>query len=131
MSKLVSSLLIILLGALIMSALIFLQGKPIPEPGEYKYSLMLRSNFTWVAILVQVIAGFLLGYWLTYNPFFIGICLLFIFPFTAILESIYYRGSHNLIPFEFVVYFLYSLPATSAAFLGKFLAKRQLLSTKH
>ena len=106
-----------------MAALIFLQGKPIPEPGEYKYSLMLRTNFTWIALLVQVISGFILGYRHNLNPFLVGVSLISVFPLTAIMESIYYRGSHNWIPVEFVIYFLYSLPATSAAFIGKYLAK--------
>jgi hypothetical protein len=124
LSKLISSLLIILLGVFIMAALIFLQGKPVPAPGEYHYSYMLRGNFTWIAILIHVIAGFALGYRFQFNPFRVGICLIGIFPLTAVIEATYYKGSHNLIPFEFLMHFLYALPAVGAAFAGTGLFKR-------
>lgn len=125
MSRLTTLLLIGLLGALIMAALILMQGIPSPAPGEYKYSQMLRNNFTWIALVAHLLAGFVLGYRYQVNPLLVGICLISIFPITAILESTYYRGSHNLIPFEFIVYFIYSLPAASAAFIGKWLNERK------
>ena len=108
-----------------MATLIFIQGKPVPVPGEYKYTQMLRSNYTWVAIFIQIITGFALGVKYQYNPLRIGICLIGIFPLTATLESICYRGSHNLIPLEFAVYFLYSLPTACAAYAGKWIIKER------
>jgi hypothetical protein len=124
-SKLISTALIVLLGALIMAVMIFLQGKPFPDPGEYHYSGLLRRNFTGMAVFFFVVAGFALGYRFKYNPFHVGISLIGIFPITAIIEATYYPGSHNLIPFEFIIYFLYATPAVIAAFLGKWLFKRQ------
>ena len=124
-AKLISTLLIVLLGAMIMVALICLQGKPFPDPGEYHYSRLLRSNFTGMAVGFYVVAAFALGIRFRYNPFRVGISLIGIFPITAVVEATYYRGSHNLIPFEFFIYFLYALPAVMAAFAGNWLFKRQ------
>ena len=124
-AKLISTLLIVLLGAMIMVALIYLQGKPFPDPGEYHYSRLLRNNFTGMAVGFYVVAAFALGIRFRYNPFRVGISLIGIFPITAVVEATYYRGSHNLIPFEFFIYFLYALPAVMAAFAGNWLFKRQ------
>jgi hypothetical protein len=122
-SKLVSTGLIVFLGALIMVAVIFMQGKPFPGPGEYHYSQLLRSNFTWVAICSYLVAGVALGYRFQYNAFRVGISLIGIFPITSVIEATFYPGSHNLIPFEFLVYFLYALPAVAGAFAGTWLFK--------
>jgi Na+-driven multidrug efflux pump len=35
------------------------------------------------------------------------------------IEATIYRGSHNLIPFEFAIFFAYGLPAIIAEFVGK------------
>lgn len=119
MHKLISAMLLILLGTLIMISLLYFQGIPSPTPGEYYYSLQLRQNFTWIAIVIYSITGFIVGYFLELNCFLIGLCLISIFPITSMIEATIYRGSHNLIPFEFAVFFAYGLPAIIAAFVGK------------
>ena len=124
MNKLVASLLLVLLGTLIMCLMICMQRLPSPPIGEYHYSILLRSNFTWKAILLYTIAGFTIGYYFQSNCFLVGICLIGIFPITSIIESTIYPGSHNLIPFEFAVFFVYSLPSTFAALAGKWLHKK-------
>ena len=119
MYKLISAILLILFGSLIMISLLYFQGIPTPPPGEYHYSMLLRQNFTLAAIVIYSIAGFILGYFLELNCFLIGLSLISIFPITSMVEATIYRGSHNLIPFEFAVFFAYGLPATIAAFIGK------------
>lgn len=124
MNKLVSSLLVALLGTLIICIMIYMQGLPTPPIGEYHYSILLRTNFTWIAILFYTIAGFTIGYYYQLNCFLTGISLIGIFPITSIIESTIYPGSHNLIPFEFAVFFVYGLPSTLAAFVGRWLHKK-------
>ena len=99
------------------------QHIPAPPTGEYYYSKLLRLNFTWIAVLLYSITGFAIGYFLQINYFLVGLCLTGIFPITSIIESIIYPGSHNLIPFEFAVFFVYSLPSIIAALAGKWLHK--------
>ena len=96
----------------------YFQNIPTPPSGEYYYSKLLRLNFTWIAILLYSIAGFTIGYLFQINCFQVGLSLIGIFPITSIIESIIYPGSHNLIPFEFAVFFVYGLPAIIAAFIG-------------
>jgi hypothetical protein len=124
MQKIIPTLLMIILGAAIMFVLSLLQGKPNPPEGEYHYSNILRENHTWISITVQSIAGLALGYFYRFNPFLIGICLIAIFPITALIEATIYRGSHNLIPFELIIHFVYGLPAVAAGFAGKLLSKK-------
>ncbi|MEY2901552.1 MAG: hypothetical protein RLY89_658, partial [Bacteroidota bacterium] len=39
-------------------------------------------------------------------------------------EATIYRGSHNLIPVEFLVFILYALPSLIGAYLGKWFSDR-------
>lgn len=93
--------------------------------GEYHYSQLLRSNYlTFPAIMLFVITGFLVGYFWQLNPWFTGLSLYFVFPMVSLIEATIYKGSHNLIPFEFVIFFGFSLPAIIAAYLGKFVYQK-------
>jgi hypothetical protein len=47
-----------------------------------------------------------------------------IFPIACFYEAAVYSSSHNLIPFELFFYFLFSLPITAGAYLGKLIAYR-------
>ena len=123
-SKILASFFLILLGALIMFILQYFQNTHAPPSGEYYYSKLLRLNFTCIAILLYTITGFTIGYFFQINYFLVGLCLTGIFPITSIIESTIYPGSHNLIPFEFAVFFVYSLPSTFAALTGKWLHKK-------
>ena len=123
-SKILASFFLILLGALIMFILQYFQNTPAPPSGEYYYSKLLRLNFTCIAILLYTITGFTIGYYFQLNCFIVGISLIGIFPITSIIESTIYPGSHNLIPFEFAVFFVYGLPAIIAAFAGKWLFEK-------
>ena len=121
MKIIITSFSLILLGTLILFLLISIQGIAVPTTGEYHYSQLLRMNFTWIAIVTYTITGFTVGYFFQLNCFLIGLSLIGIFPITSLIESTIYPGSHNLIPFEFFVFFIYSLPATIAAFAGRWL----------
>ena len=108
---------IILFGSL-------LQHAAPPLEGEYYYSSFLRNNYTWFLNVLFFITGLLIGYFLKLNPWYSGICLLAVYPLTSVIEATVYRGSHNLIPFEFAVYFLMMLPTILAVYLGKFARRK-------
>ena len=92
-----------------------------PSSGEYYYSNFLRSNYSYISGSCLFLIGLITGFLFKANPWATGISLISIFPITAIYEATIYRGSHNLIPFELVVHFLFSLPAVIGTYLGGFL----------
>lgn len=100
------------------------QHTPSPAPGEYHYSNLLRNNFKLLAIILFTATGLATGYFFRLNAWLTGFGLILIFPLTAIIEGTVYKGSHNLIPFEMVIFAVYALPAIAAAFAGKLLAQK-------
>ena len=116
--------LLIATGFLILFICSLFQNSVMPQKGEYYYSEFLRNNYTISAAVVFFIAGIPAGYFLKLNPWLTGICLILIFPVTSLYEATVYKGSHNLIPFEFVIHFLYALPGIIGAYAGGLLFKR-------
>jgi hypothetical protein len=95
-------------------------------PGEYHYSLFLRNNyFTIPAATIFFIVSIAIGYYWRLNPWLSGLCLFFIFPLTSIIEGNVYRGSHNLIPFEFIGFFIFSLPSVIGVYIGRITFKQK------
>jgi len=45
-------------------------------------------------------------------------------PVTAVVEGFTNPDSHNLIPFELVMYFLYALPSILVVYIGNFIAQQ-------
>jgi len=84
-----------------------------PESGEYYYSLFLMRNYyTVLTGIIFFVAGLLIGYYFRLKPWLSGFCLILIIPFASLYEGIVYKGSHNLFPFEFMIYFMFALPPT-------------------
>lgn len=92
--------------------------------GEYRFSAFLRDSYGIVGGCLVFLAGLAAGYLLRLNPWLTGLSLVLIFPLTSLYEATVYRGSHNLIPFELAVHFLFALPGISGAYLGRLLWKR-------
>ena len=103
------------------------QAEP-PQAGEYYYSSFLRNNYTVLSACMFLIAGFIIGYYFKLNPWLSGLSLILIFPVTAFYEASVYRGSHNLIPFELIIYCLFSFPAIAGVYLGKFVSHRNRIA---
>lgn len=108
-------------GGLILVMNSIIERNGIPLPGEYQFSNFLRSNYSYISGSLFFLIGIIAGYYFKSNPWITGISLISIFPIIAIYEGIIYRGSHNLIPFEFVLHFLFSLPAVFGTYCGRFL----------
>lgn len=115
---------LVIIGVLIIFICSLIQHVAASTKGEYFYSTFFIRNYTFPARALFFVAGFLAGYLYNLNPWYTGICLVFIFPLISIVESIIYAGSHNLIPFEFIVYFIYALPSIIAVFIGKSVTKQ-------
>ncbi len=101
-----------------------------PIEGEYHYSRFLQGNYLTIpAVTIFFIIGFGVGYFWKLNPWLAGFCLFFIFPLTSIIEATVYKGSHNLIPFEFIFFFLFAMPSIIAVYIGRFIF-RQVVKRK-
>jgi hypothetical protein len=115
--KLLQYLFLVFIGFLLILLVSIILETPATTPGEYHYSSFLRNNY-------GITAGLAVGYLMELKPWLVGICLILIFPLTALYEATIYTGSHNLIPFEFLVFLLYALPSLAGAYLGKWLSDR-------
>jgi hypothetical protein len=109
----------------------FIQQVNLAPPGEYRFSEFLRSSYTFLCGFAFFIAGLAAGYTMRLNPWLTGLSLISIFPLTSLAEATIYRGSHNLIPFELVVHFLFALPAIGGAYLGGLLEGRMRKHRQH
>jgi hypothetical protein len=96
---------LVVIGLVIILLCSLMQHVPAPRRGEGYYTFFLMNNFTVLPKALFVIIGFVAGYVYRLTPWLVGICLIFIFPLTSIIEAIVYKGSHNLIPFEFASHF--------------------------
>lgn len=123
-AKGIKYLFLFIVGALIIVLCSFIQKGPALPKGEYYYSTFFMKNFTLLAKILFMIAGFAAGYIYGLNPWLVGISLNLIFPLTSIIEGIIYKGSHNLIPIEFAFQFWFALPSIIAAFVGRFIFRQ-------
>jgi len=130
MAKTIRYLLLVFAGLLIIVLCSTIQKTIPPSTGEYHFSSFLKNNYTILTAIIFFIAGILIGYYLHLNPWLSGICLVLVFYITAIIESIVYRGSHNLIPFEFIMYFIFALPSIAGSYAGR-LVFRGLVKRKN
>jgi len=94
-----------------------------PSVGEYYWIHLAVQNYTVFSCVLMSVSGFLVIFGMGGNPFLIGWGTVAIFPVIAFVEATVYRGSHNLIPFELMVYVLYSGPAIGGALLGWLIRK--------
>ena len=122
--RLAKYILLIFIGLLLVILSSRIQHVKPPQTGEYYYSSFLRNNYTVFTACIFLIVGLIIGYYFKLNPWLSGISLILIFPITAFYEATVYRGSHNLIPFELVIYLLWSVPAIAGIYLGRFISHR-------
>lgn len=94
----------------------------LPLRGEYFYSSFFRNNYTYYTAIAYFVLGGAACYFFSLRPWFCGMALLLVFPIASLYEATVYRGSHNLIPLELLVYFFYALPAVAGAYLGRYLS---------
>jgi hypothetical protein len=121
-------LLLIFAGLLLMLFSSRIQHVAPPQAGEYYYSSFLRNNYSILTAGLFLLAGLIIGYYFKLNPWLAGISLILIFPITAFYEATVYRGSHNLIPIELVVYLIWSIPSIAGIYLGRFISHRIAIS---
>jgi hypothetical protein len=119
MSTILKYIILGVLGLLIIFISSLFQKVIIPIE-QRDFSHFLNYNFTKVVGCIFFIIGLLIGYFSRLNPLYVGLSLFSIFPLTSLAESIINKGSHDLIPFEFIMYFFYSLPTIFAVYIARF-----------
>jgi hypothetical protein len=117
------------LGLLILLLCNLFLSLPTSKFPEYHYSNLFRDNYTHLGVALFFITGFLAGYFYKLSPLIGGLSLCLVFPITAVIEAIIYPGSHNLIPFEFAIHFVFALPPVLAIAIGRF-AYKQVIKHK-
>ena len=112
-------------GCLLILLCSAIQETALPQKGEYYYSGSLRNNYTVLCASLFFILGIGIGYFFRLHPWLSGLSLVLVFPLVSLYEAAVHRGSHNLIPFELVVFFLFALPGVAGVYLGKYIAHRR------
>lgn len=115
-----------LIGVSILAVVFMLTKHPHPDKGEYFYSRSLSESLTLPAKAAFIIVAFLVTYYLRLHPLLVGVLLFLAFPLTSVVEGVMYKGSHNLLPFEFIMHFIFAIPAIVAAYIGRFLSERSI-----
>lgn len=115
---------LIAVGAGIIALNSLIQQVPPEARAEYRYSSFFRDNYTLLPKIILPLVGLAVGYFTRLSPLISGICLYLIFPLTAAMEAVIFKSSHNLIPFEFLMYLGSALPTIALAYTGRLLKKR-------
>jgi hypothetical protein len=119
---------VLIISLLVLVVAYFIENKPNPPKGEYYWSHLAKDCLTQYVRIVFALIGFLACYFLKLNPWITALSVFVIFPIISLIEATIYRGSHNLIPFEFVIFILWSLPTVAAGYLGKWLMNKRVQS---
>jgi hypothetical protein len=89
------------------------------RPGTEYVSHFLVVNYGLFTMFLFFGAGLAVGYFWRLSAWVSGLCMIAVFPLTAIVEAVIDATSHNLIPFEFIMHFMFALPAVIGVYLGR------------
>lgn len=98
-----------------------IQNIRISTLNEYYYTKSLRSSYTIFVASLFFIISFISGYLYKVNPWIVGISMNSTFFLATFYEMTVFKGSHNLLPAELVVYFFFSLPSILGSYLGLYI----------
>jgi hypothetical protein len=124
MRNLFTYIILIIAGLLLILLCSIMQKVAPSQYPEYYYSLFLARNYTVLTAVIFFMAGLLIGYYFRLNPWLSGMCLILIIPIASFYEIAVDLSSHNLLPFELIIYFVFALPPTIGVYLGRFVFER-------
>jgi hypothetical protein len=116
-------------GAAILLMVSYLSGAQPPAGWELNYMKPFYKGYNAATALLFMLTGILIGLRTRLSPWLTGIALISVLPILAFIESIVFRGSHNLIPFELAIYFIYALPAVIGVYVGRLMYNKRVLRT--
>lgn len=77
------------------------------------------ENFSITTAVLLVVSGMIGGAVTTSRPVWLGLATMSVFPILAFAEMIRWPTSHNLIPFELVMYAALTIPGIVGALVGR------------
>ncbi len=101
----------------------FARGMDGPEATEYGLSVFFRKGYTWMSAPLFLVAGGLIRHLTRAHPLAIIVGLVFALPLIATYEVAMEPTSHNLLPFEVILWAIMAVPGAIGV-LGVIGAKR-------
>jgi hypothetical protein len=77
------------------------------------------EGLNWWSIVFLILAGFIPGTFGRAHPGLVGLATMALFPIMSVADVIVDPTSHNLLPFEWAVYEVLTIPGTLGAFAGR------------
>lgn len=112
------------LGTLAFGLQYVADGAPKPVGDSYAYMTLAHGSVGTISITALVVVAFALGYFTNSPPLLVGLCMVQIFPILVMLEANGNPNTHNMFPFEIVMYAFCSLPLALVAWLGVLASRR-------
>lgn len=121
MNKIYIYLILVVISITILYVSSQIQNIRISTLNEYYYTKSLRSSYTIFVASLFFIISFISGFLYKVNPWIVGISMNSIFLLATFYEMTVFKGSHNLLPAELVIYFFFSLPSILGSYLGLYI----------
>ena len=116
-----------LLLAVVSISILYVSSKieniSISTSNEYYYSKSLRTSYSIEVASLFFFTSFITGFFYKVDPWIAGISMISIFLAATFYEMTVFKGSHNLLPAELVIYFFFSLPSILGSYLGSYLKR--------
>lgn len=87
---------------------------------------LLRTGIEGISIYsfgILLLSGFIVKLWSKVSSWKIGLMSMILFPFAAIIEVIIDHSSHNMFPFELIIYALMTIPAIAGAYSAQLIQR--------
>ncbi len=89
-----------------------------PNTGEYYLSSFFTLNYQKAGYMIFFLVALIMGLYTKVKPVLAGLTVMLFFALISIYEATRFRTSHNLIPFEFIFFAVFSLPVVAGVFIG-------------
>ena len=106
-------------GVLALAAQFLILSPALPARGEYFLTELARGQVGVVSIPLMLGLAFAFGSYTRTSAVLVGLAMVLVFPAIALYEAVQYRGSHNLIPFEFAIIAIAAIPLMLTAWFGQ------------
>ncbi len=130
-AKIVSAIIAPVFGFLCMFFPVLLL-KGVDYEKEYVVSSIVRyiweSQVPVPTVILLLAAGALLGFLSVRLWWLLGPLTMSVFPVVAVIDMMVWPTSHNLWPFEFIIYGLFCIPGLVGAFIGSRVGRRMKAS---
>jgi hypothetical protein len=100
------------------------------QEGEYYLSSTLRSGYSVYTACLFFLVGVVVGYFTRLSPWLTGLALVIVCLVVVFYESLRYRGSHNLLPFELFMYIVFAFPGVVGVYVGRVIYNKRVVGER-